>query len=128
MSERGAAYRGTSLMRKRPPPYDPPITQAQAYDRVLGGSVFKIREVPLCSAAGHQGLDGKALLIYSWQGSGVDTRLGSHPIIMSCSKDWAVNRWSRVDKVDKDFSSRLVLPRLVSFRVRSSAYRGVQCC
>ena len=33
-------YRGTSLIRKRPPPQDPPRTLGIGYGRVLGGCVF----------------------------------------------------------------------------------------
>ena len=33
-------HRGTSLIRKRPPPWDPPRTLGVAYGRVLGVRIF----------------------------------------------------------------------------------------
>ena len=44
---RGIICRGTSLIRKRPPPTDPPINLGIGYGRVLGGCVFYERGTPV---------------------------------------------------------------------------------
>ena len=41
-----AAYRGTLLIKKRPPPQDPPRTLGKGYGRVLGGCIFLLVRYP----------------------------------------------------------------------------------
>ena len=40
-------YRGTSPIRKRPPPPDHPMALGICYCRILGGKLFFMSEVPL---------------------------------------------------------------------------------
>jgi hypothetical protein len=42
-----ALYRGTSLIRKRPPPHNPPVTLGIGLQQGHGGVIFLVSEVPL---------------------------------------------------------------------------------